>query len=78
MSELVAVSGPLNGVIVQASYGERLISLLGDEVASAKVIGRCELKDGVEETVGIMLKDGTELYVTVQGWPPDHREERKP
>lgn len=71
VNELVAVSGTLNGVIVQASYGERLISLLGDEVASAKVLGQCTLKDGIEETVSVMLKDGTELYVTVQGWPPD-------
>lgn len=76
LTELVAVSGPLDGVIVQPGYAERLISLLGEQAVSAKVLGRCTLQDGVEETVGIMLTDGTELYVTVQGWPPG--EEWKP
>ena len=53
-------------------YGERLAALLRDKVTSVKIIGRCGLPDGsTEESLSVMLPDGTELYVQVQGWPAD-------
>lgn len=56
----------------EGRYGQLLVELLAGQVRDAKVIGDCVLPGGrIEESVGVDLADGTELYVLVQGWPPD-------
>jgi hypothetical protein len=62
---------------VPGGYGQRLISLLDTEqVTEAEVIGQCQLKGGLEESVSITLADGTELYVQAQGWAPERDPEQ--